>query len=59
MRKLLAKAESHGCTVKRTGGGHWKIIAPSGAVVITGFSPSSPRSIHQTINRLRHAGVPI
>lgn len=59
IRKLLARAEKAGCTVTRTGSGHWKIRTPTGESVIAGFSPKHPGAVTQTIRRLRKAGIEI
>lgn len=57
MMKLIKLAKKAGCTVERTGSGHWKITTPSGAVLITSFSPSSPIPYRDTVQHLKKAGV--
>lgn len=57
MMKLVKQAKKQGCTVERTGSGHWKITTPSGTVLVTSFSPSNPGAYRDTIRALRKAGV--
>jgi hypothetical protein len=59
MTKLLRAAKKLGCSVERTSGGHWKVITPSGEVIIAAFSPRSAKSVHDIRHRLRRAGVDI
>jgi hypothetical protein len=59
MMKLVKLARKKGCTVERTGSGHWKITTPSGEVLITSFSPSNPGPHRDLIRYLRKAGVPL
>lgn len=57
MMKLVKKAKSAGCTVERTGSGHWRIITPNNTVLTASFSPTSPGAYRDTIKALRKAGV--
>ena len=57
MMKLVKKAKSQGCTVERTGGGHWRITTPSNTVITASFSPSKPGAYLRTLRDLRKAGV--
>jgi len=57
MMKLMKRAKKHGCIVERTGGGHWKITTPSGAVITTSFSPSNPGPYRDTLRALQKEGV--
>ena len=57
MMKLMKLAKKAGCSIERTGSGHWKITTPSGAVLIASFSPSSPLPYRDTVKHLLKAGV--
>lgn len=57
MMKLVKLAKKHGCTVERTGSGHWKITTPSGLTIVTSFSPSNPGPYRDTVRYLKKAGV--
>jgi hypothetical protein len=57
MMKLVKLAKKQGCTVERTGSGHWKIVTPNKTVLTASFSPSNPGSYRDTIRALRKAGV--
>lgn len=57
MMKLVKVAKKRGCSVERTGSGHWKITTPSGVVLVTSFSPSNPGAYRDVIRALRKAGV--
>jgi hypothetical protein len=57
MMKLVKLAKKAGCTAIRTGTGHWKITTPSGAVIITSFSPSTAGAYRDTVRALRREGV--
>lgn len=57
MIKLIKLVKKAGCTVDRTGSGHWKITTPSGVTVITAFSPSKSSSYRNAVHDLKKAGV--
>jgi hypothetical protein len=57
MKKLLRLAQKQGCTMQRLGSGHWRIVTPSGAVIVTSFSPAGPGAYRITLHELRKAGV--
>ena len=57
MMKLVKRAKSKGCTVERTGSGHWRITTPEGVKILASFSPSTPGAYRDTIRDLRRAGV--
>jgi predicted RNA binding protein YcfA (HicA-like mRNA interferase family) len=57
MRKLLNRAEKQGCTVERTGGGHWRITTPSGKKIVTSFSPKNAGAYRVTIRALKKEGL--
>lgn len=57
MMKLLKKAKKAGCSVERTGSGHWMITTPSGRTILCAFSPRTAGAYRGTINALRKAGV--
>ena len=57
MMKLLKRIQKQGCTVERTGSGHWRIITPNGAVLTTSFSPKTPGALRDVTRRLKKEGV--
>lgn len=57
MMKLVKQARKNGCHIERSGNGHWRITAPSGATIYASFSPTSPGAYRDTIRELRKAGV--
>lgn len=57
MMKLVKKAKSKGCSVERSGSGHWKIVCPDGTLITASFSPTTPGAYRDTIRDLRKAGV--
>ena len=57
MMKLMRLVKKKGCSVERTGSGHWKITTPSGTPVFASFSPSNPGAYHDAIKKLQKAGV--
>lgn len=57
MMKLIKKAKSQGCSVERSGNGHWRITTPKGGIVMASFSPRTPGAYRDTIRDLRKAGV--
>ena len=57
MMKLVKQAKRKGCTVVRSGNGHWKITTPDGTNLYASFSPTSPGAYRDTIRDLRKAGV--
>jgi len=57
MMKLLKQVQKQGCTVERTGSGHWRITTPNGAVLITSFSPKTAGVLRSTIRRLKKEGI--
>jgi hypothetical protein len=57
MMKLVKLAKKNGCSVQRTGNGHWGITTPSGAYIVASFSPRTPGAYRDTIRDLRKAGV--
>ena len=59
MRKLMRRAKKAGCTVTRTGGGHYKIITPNGTRIICSFSPRDNGAYRDTLRDLRRDGVQI
>ena len=57
MMKLVKKASKLGCTVERTGSGHWRITTPEGVVIPAPFSPSKPGTCTRIRRELQKAGV--
>ena len=57
MMKLVKLAKKNGCSVQRTGSGHWRITTPSGVSIVTSFSPSNPGPYRDVLRELRKAGV--
>ena len=57
MMKLMKKAQKAGCSVERTGSGHWKIVAPNGTVTVTSFSPKNAGALRDVTKELKKAGV--
>ncbi len=53
LRKLLA--EFPGAIARKTGGNHWKINLPTGAVVIASNTPSDRRALAEIRSDLRRA----
>ena len=59
MMKLVKLAKKNGCTVERTGSGHWSFTTPNGTRIIASFSPSTQHALRSTIRDLRKAGAPL
>jgi hypothetical protein len=57
LRRLAAEAQRQGWSVEKTGGGHLKWVAPSGARVYTASTPSDPRAFANVRAMLRRAGL--
>jgi len=57
MMKLLKQIRKKGCTVERTGSGHWRITTPNGASLITSFSPKTPGALRDITRRLKKEGI--
>lgn len=57
MEDLVRVAEQHGCRVKP--GKHWKLLCPSGEIVISSKTPSDQRALLNFRAQLRRAGVPV
>jgi predicted RNA binding protein YcfA (HicA-like mRNA interferase family) len=59
MRRLAQLAREQGWTMTRTGGNHVLWTGPSGHRVVVPSSPSDHRSLPNTINHLRQAGLDV
>ena len=55
LRRLLAEARSRGWLVERTRSSHWRLLHPSGALLITGTTPSCPRALRNLMADMRRA----
>jgi peptide subunit release factor 1 (eRF1) len=52
LRKMLAEFDA---TASKTGGNHWRVVLPCGAVVIASNKPSDRRALQEIRADLRRA----
>lgn len=55
LARLLTAARTRGWLVERTRGSHWRLLHPSGALLITGTTPSCPRALRNLAADMRRA----
>jgi hypothetical protein len=59
LKEILAKLTRAGWEARVTGSGHWRLRAPSGALIFTASTPSDYRGLANLRARLRRAGAPV
>ncbi len=59
LKEIIASLTRSGWTARKTGAGHWRFQAPSGALVFTGSTPGDVRALANLKARLRREGAPV
>lgn len=59
LKDLIAICVRAGWTCERSGGGHWRLRSPSGALVFCPSTPSDARGLLNLRAKLRQKGAPL
>jgi hypothetical protein len=56
LKELIRLAEEQGWRVEKTHGGHYRWLAPSGAIVVSSSTMSDHRGLQNHLSHLKRAG---